>query len=588
MNIRLSFFLIIISTAILGACESAPTETLEQPTQPSEASATPTALPTLTETPAPTPSKVLISEVLAGAQGNNNYDFIELYNPGTQVPYNLKGATLWYQLADGKEEIQVYAWDTHSLIPPHGHYLLAREGEDFGLVADALIDVPMVPQRGSLQIRSESGDVLDSLIWGEGSQVFAEGDAAVAMQNGVSLERAPGGEAGNASDGDNNQTDFTLQDKPQPQNSGSLTTPMSDGYLALSFEAPAVVEPGQSFEYLITVINQTEQDVNDIDVQLPLPLAFEILELATGVDIVDQPMYWELPQIVETHQILVWSLDGLAAGESKMATLVVKAPWTYLTTVINNYSVHAADGSQVSFGGPVFIDVAGGAIPIGIARGFANQEIVVEGVATMYTGGYYAGSGNAKFYLEDETGGIQVWVDDGEGDVNVQLGDRVRVQGLLLVYRGAMELAPTPEGVEILEKGTLSSRWPATQVALEEAATDMQNLPGKLVQTQGTVARLEEFTYSYEIDLVDEAGHLVNVYIDKLTNINVDAVNSGEAYQISGVIEVLDANQRMYPRIQEDLTKIYPPELFLDVDAPNTILAGEAFVVQLTAINHTP
>jgi DNA/RNA endonuclease YhcR with UshA esterase domain len=582
MSTRTLLSLIIVLLLSLAACQQPPVNTPEQPI-----SETPTQAPQPTETPAPILPKALISEVLAGVQGNNNFDFIELYNPGSVAPFNLKGASLWYQLADGKEETLVYQWDAHTLIPPQGHYLLARSGEDFGLVADALIDVPLVPQRGSLQIRSQAGEVLDSLTWGDGSQAFTEGEAALTMQNGVALERVPGGEAGNASDENRNDTDFSLNDHPDPQNSGSLATPLSDGYLSISVDAPAVIEPGQPLEYLISVSNQTNQDVKDLSVQVPLPLAFEIQELAAGMGIADHPMFWDLPQIEDTHQILFWPLDSLAAGETQTAALVAKAPWTYLTAVINNYSVQTADGLQVAFGSPVYTEVAGGAIPIGIARGFANQEIVVEGVATMYTGGYFAGGGNTKFYIEDETGGIQVWVDDGEGDVTVNLGDRVRVQGILLVYRGAMELAPTSEGVEVLEKATDSSRWPGTQVPLEDAVIDMQNLPGRLVQTQGTVARLEEFSYSYELDLVDEAGHLLSVYIDKLTNINVDAITSGETYQISGVIEVLDANQRMYPRIQEDLSKIYPPQLYLEISAPHTIRTGEAFVVQLTATNHT-
>lgn len=581
---KLSLILFILLCDIfLAACQQTPA-TSPQPTH----EIIPTSSAEPTEMPILTPPNALISEVLAGVQGNNNYEFIELHNAGLAVPFDLRGASLWYQLADGEEEVLVYQWDAHTLIPPQGHYLLARSGEVFDLAADALMDVPLVPQRGSLQIRSAADDLLDSLTWGNGSQAFAEGDAAVAMQNGVSLERAPGGEAGNASDENLNHTDFVLNENPNPQNSGSPVTPHSQGgQLAVSIQAPAVVEPGQTLEFLISVSNQTQSIVNNVVVQIPLPLAFEIESLPENMEISDQPMYWDMPQIRESHQVLLWSLDRLGVGQTQAVDLSVKAPWTYVTAQINNYSVHAADWPQAGFGSPVYTDIAGGAIPIGIARDFVDQEIVVEGIATMYTGGYFAGSGNTKFYIEDETGGIQVWVDDGEGDVNVELGDRVRVQGILLAYRGAMELAPTPVGVEILEKGSANSVWPVTLVKLEDAATDMQNLPGRLVQAQGTVARLEEFSYSYEIDLVDEAGHLLHVYIDKLTNINVDVVTNGDEYKISGVIEALDASQRMYPRVQADLNKIYPQKLYLDVDAPNTIAAGESFNVQLTITNHT-
>ena len=72
--------------------------------------------------------------------------------------------------------------------------------------------------------------------------------------------------------------------------------------------------------------------------------------------------------------------------------------------------------------------IAGGVIPIGTARTLLNSEMTVEGFATMYTGGYYAGTGNTKFYLQDETGAIQVQVFSGQGSVNVDVGDRVRVR----------------------------------------------------------------------------------------------------------------------------------------------------------------
>jgi len=40
---------------------------------------------------------VVISEIMAGVNGNNNYDFIELYNPTWEI-IDLKGYSLWYQL----------------------------------------------------------------------------------------------------------------------------------------------------------------------------------------------------------------------------------------------------------------------------------------------------------------------------------------------------------------------------------------------------------------------------------------------------------------------------------------------------------
>ena len=77
------------------------------------------------------PAPVFISEVLGGIQGNNNHEFIELYNRSA-FPVDLRGWTIWYRLPTGQEDLLVYRFERQTMIPPLGHYLLGRSGEDFG------------------------------------------------------------------------------------------------------------------------------------------------------------------------------------------------------------------------------------------------------------------------------------------------------------------------------------------------------------------------------------------------------------------------------------------------------------------------
>ncbi len=513
-------------------------------------------------------SPVLIGEVLAGMPGDNNYEFIELTNPSLEAPFDLKGAALWYQLSDDADEELAYRWADHALIAPGGTYLLGRADKEYSVPVDALIELPFVPQRGGLQLRAADGTVLDSLAWGNGPEAYRLTEAAPAMENGLALLRTGG--------------TFTLSDAPGPQNAAW------SGDLTLRLDFPETVNPGETFSYTLTVSNEGALAAEGLVVQVPVPSEFEILTLPADVELAEQASYFDMSTLAASHQVVLWRVNTLDAGASASVEIALKAPWTYLTVTTANYAVAAQDGALLAMGGAARTAVAGGTIPIGTARSLANEEIIVEGIVTMQTGGLYAGSGNTKFYMEDETGGLQVWIDDGEGDVNVQLGDRVRVRGLLLVYRGAMELAPAPEGVEVVGRGSELTAWPPLQVSVEDAATDLQNLPGRLIRAEGTVARVEEFTYSYEIDLVDEYGYLASVYVDKLTEISVEAIESGETYQITGIVEVTDQTQRVYPRLQADLAKVYPPVLQIDVDAPNTIEAGATFDVQLTVTNYTP
>jgi DNA/RNA endonuclease YhcR with UshA esterase domain/exonuclease III len=206
----------------------------------------------------------------------------------------------------------------------------------------------------------------------------------------------------------------------------------------------------------------------------------------------------------------------------------------------------------------------------------------------MYTGGYYAGTGNVKFYLEDETGGVQVWVPEGEGDVNVAIGSRVRVFGSLTLYRGALELIVNDiTEVEVLSSPGDNPAWEPVSASVGDAANN-PDLAGKLIEVGGIVARNEEFSYSYEIDMIDDTGQSITLYIDKQTNINVETVESGQHYRTTGILEIRDNLQLLYPRIQSDLDRVYPPILVLEMDAPNTIVSGENLEISLTAYNYTP
>ena len=561
VNLRALRGLFVFTVFLLVGCTAPPVATSSPTAAKSESTPTETVQVVV-------PPMAQFSQILAGVDGNNNYDFIELSNPGSDAPFDLRGMSLWYQLADGGEAELVYQWDEHALIPPGGFYLLGRAVEDYGLPVEAFIETPLVPQRGGLQLRAADNTVLDSLVWGNGPQTDFGVVSVQAMSNGVALVR--------------NRGAFVLNSALAPRN----TTLFGD--LQIALEAPATVNPGEEFIYSLTLRNVGAVPASGLTAQIPIANDFEIIALAPDMQLVDQAAFFGLDALGETHQIILLPIDTLAAGETRSSEIRLKAPWTYLTMTAANITLADASGAWLAQAGTQRTAVAGGAIPIGTARGMANQEIIVEGIATMYSGGYYAGSGNTKFYIEDETGGLQVWVDDGETDVHVALGDRVRVRGMLLVYRNAMELAPTSAGVEVIEKGTDAASWPALTVSVEDAANDAQHLAGRLIQTEGTVARIEEFSYSYEIDLVDESGNLASIYVDKLTEINMEAIQSGETYRVTGVVEVTDDTPRIYPRIQSDLAKVYPPVLEVVINAPAAVKAGEEFSVTLTITNYTP
>jgi DNA/RNA endonuclease YhcR with UshA esterase domain len=535
--------------------------------------------PTVDIPPSPTPtivasSSVLISEVMAGIQGNNNFEFIELYNAGDEIS-DLQGWSLWYKLPGDSPEQFVFRWKGSALIPPKGHLLLTRWGEDVGLPPDATFEQALNTTGGGLSLKNRENTLIDSIAWGKPIPGYGEGETAPALENGLSLERLPSGDMGNGADSDDNLSDFRLNASPLPQNTGSRPSPLGEVGLSLSLSAPETITPGAQFDYTLTLINENNRNIHGIEVRFPIPTGFEIISLPDDVTL--------------DEETLNWSVEHLEPGGSLSLPIAVEVPWTYTTAQATNYYARADDWSGVAFGGPVYTMVEGGVIPIGTARELVGAELMVEGTATMYTGGYFAGGGNTKFYIEDDSGGLQVQVFGGEGLVNVNLGSIVQVKGTIGAYRGSIQIVPdiVPGDVETILPPNQGELWTPTRVSIQQAANDLESLPGKLVQVEGLVTRLEEFTYSYEIDLADDEGQILTLYVDKLTEIIVEKIEEGQRYTATGILEERDGTLQLYPRRQSDLTKVFPPVLMISGDAPSIVQPGVVFTSTLTVINHT-
>jgi len=492
--------------------------------------------------------------VLAGIAGNNIHEYIELYNPSDQ-PINLQGYSLWYRLATSEQDLPVNHWQVSTLIPPQGHYLLVHAGQDIGITPDAEFEQGLNLSGGGLLLRDPGGITLDALSWGNNPIAFTEGHPALVLQNDRSLERLPGGQAGNSMDTNNNAADFKLTAEPNPQNSGFPPTPTKAQRLEINLTAPQSAEPGSQYEYSLTVTNLSGKSLHGLYTSLQLPGELKVLELPENAS-------------QDEAGIITWKIDQMADGQAAIIVIPVAVPWTYFTAFVHSYYVQAEDWPSAAFGGPVYTHIQGGVIPIGTARTLTDAELTVEGTATMYTGGFYAGSGNTKFYIEDETGGLQVQVFGGENSVNLPIGAQVRVRGVIGAYRGSMQIVPTvvPDDVEVVAQKSEKSPWLPTEATIQQAANDFESLPGRLIQVAGLVTRVEEFSYSYEIDLSDEKGYVLTLYVDKLTNINVESIEVDSFYQATGILEERDDNLQLYPRRQSDLTEIFPSVLMITAE----------------------
>jgi predicted extracellular nuclease len=526
---------------------------------------------TTTAEPPPGADHLVISEIMMGISGNNNYDFVELYNPTREI-VDLQGYSLWYQLNAGQADTLLYSWQAPAYIPPHGHYLLLREKQEAGIEADAYFDDPLVPQRGSLALRHRGEDIIDQVAWGNTDAVFVESANAPSARDGISLERLPGAMNGNGQDTDDNAQDFSLSSSPDPQNSASPPAPAFADSLQLSLTAPAEAAPGSPLEYQLVVTNASKADLKEITLNFPVPAELEFLDSSIAATQADG---W-----------LVFALGEIAPGSNTTLSLNFTTPWKYTTINVQGVYADAPGLDAPVFGGSLRTVLTGGSVPIGVARTLLNAEkVIVEGTATMYTGGFYAGSSGTKFYIEDDSGGIQVYVPNGSGKVEIPLGATVRVQGMPQPYRGAIELVPSPENVGILQPPGETPAWEPRATTITALQREPDDYTGRLVTLSGEVTRVEEFSFSYEIDLVDESV-LLKVYIDKLTEINVETVEVGQYYQLTGIVEMLDDTVQLYPRVQTDLAEVQPPSVTLEADLPVNYEPGQAVTLEITVENH--
>jgi uncharacterized repeat protein (TIGR01451 family) len=514
---------------------------------------------------------IFISELLPGVPGNNNQEFIELYNAG-DTAVDLNGYSLWYSLGTGQEEQQVYSWDEQTPIPAYGHFLLVRSEKDFGIIADGQFDTSLFERKGGLALRDAGGTAVDQVGWGDAADGFFSGTPAPPPNDGASLERLPGGTAGNGVDSDDNAADFIAREAPDPQNSGSPAAPALENQLSIYVEAPNTVEPGEEFIYLVHVENRSGEDASDVSVSIPVPSGYLVLDLPDGAR--------------EEGSRVEWSAGDLADGEAITGNIHLQSPFSYSDALVSGYYADA-EGMMPAYGPLQVVSVTGGSIPIANARELIGNVVTVEGLATMYTGGFFAGTTGTKFYMEDESGGVQVYVPGGLGSVNVDIGDRVRVTGEIEAYRDSLELIPSevPSGVEILEAGA-AEPVPSPITIADNEHNDA--VIGMLNVVEGMATQIEEFTYDFQIELTDDQGESTLILIEKDTGVTAEPLDVGQQYRITGVSEFYSGARQVKPRLQSDLVQVFPPALLVEQSADNSVLPGEILTYTITVYNHTP
>lgn len=201
---------------------------------------------------------MVISQFQTRGAANQEDEFIELHNAGPD-PVDLNGFKVVYRSATGVNDVGPMAqWNTTTIIPAGGYYLIATNTYDDPATADitytpSQCSCSMSGNGGGLAIRNASGTILDSVGWGTATNAFIETTVTAAPPADTGQSRLNNA----CQDTDNNANDFGNLNPAAPRNSSTaINTCVGGGTnLFASITAnPAYVSPGANTLLAVTVI----------------------------------------------------------------------------------------------------------------------------------------------------------------------------------------------------------------------------------------------------------------------------------------------------------------------------------------------
>ena len=366
---------------------------------------------------------VLISEVQTAGTGDADREFIELYN-ASDSSLNLSGYRLLYRAAAGVSDVTIRTFQAGDVIPAHGHFLLVHTGKDVGVTPDATFGTSLGATGGGLAI-STTGTISDSVGWGSATNIFVETSAAPAPAADQSIERKPGGAAGNGQDTDNNANDFQILAVPTPQNTASSSS-SSIGW-ALAKTAPASVTTTQAFTYTIVATNHLSETALSVVLTDAVPLSATIASVSAG-------------GAVLSGNVVSWTIASVPDGGTFTRTIVVTAPNATISLINHDYGVWAENYLTRTLGAAVTTQVGEVGFPCptpaytlraisavqgsGAASPFNGSTTTIRGTVV----GKYAAVG---FFVQDSGDGNPA-TSDGlfvNSTTAVNFGDAVQVNG---------------------------------------------------------------------------------------------------------------------------------------------------------------
>ncbi|MBC7249182.1 MAG: lamin tail domain-containing protein [Anaerolineae bacterium] len=499
---------------------------------------------TATAPPPPLP-KIVINEIMQNPAkvADDVGEWFELYN-ADDVAVDINGWTI----RDNDTDSHVINNGGPLLIPAGGYLVLARNGDpatNGGLLADYVYsDFNLANGGDEVVLLDTSGQEVDRVEYDGGPNFPDPTGASMALLD-PELDN---------SDGAN------WEESTRPYGLGDLGTPGQANF------GPDTISPQ-------VVFTRPAADATDVPLDSVVEAIFD--EAMAAATFTADTFTLTGPE---------GRVDGTVVCEDAVATFTPAADLTPGTLYTASVSASVTDlagnplGADYTWSFTTEMEVGPEIITIAEAKTRELGSVVtVEGIATAPTGIYYAGSGNTKFYIQDATAGIQVYVPGSVGALpTVTLGDVVRITAELQEYRGEFQLVPAATEDWLITDGEPEDVPAPQAVAIADVGEDTEGL---LITVQGQVTARQDLDYGNVLLTLSDGVATTDVYIDGNAGLDTSAIAVGDNYRFTGIGSQRDTHYRVMPRIQSDLVEIFPaPVLISEVQVRGPNGASDEFI----------
>ncbi|WP_083402099.1 lamin tail domain-containing protein [Bacillus sp. MUM 116] len=189
-----------------------------------------------------------------------------------------------------------------------------------------------------------------------------------------------------------------------------------------------------------------------------------------------------------------------------------------------------------------------------------NKYYTIKGVATVDT--QILGTQKQNFYLQDATGGINIFSGSYDTPYKVTKGDQLKITGKVLIYNGLLEFEPT--SIEKISEGNPIPEPKVLSIVDSTTFATAEPLEGSLVTVTGKVSATASTPPNYNVTFVDENNKATTLRVMGATGINPDKdLVVGKSYTVTGVLgqyttnkQQLTSGYQIYPRDVKDIAPI--------------------------------